>query len=122
MTTHHLTEERQGEYHYTVGPYPDPVLEIEPGDTVEVETHDAFEGAIETEDDVPSEVLGDFLDPQNGSIHVDSADRGFHRVTLIRESFDSRLRPLKTTLERNSQENSPRSVLSSCSALTRVRA
>jgi acetamidase/formamidase len=76
MTRHELTEDVQGEYHYTVGPYPDPVLEIEPGDTVEVETHDAFEGAIETEDDLPSETLGDYLNPQNGPIHVEGATPG----------------------------------------------
>ena len=35
--THHLTEELQGTYHYTMGPYSNPVLEIKPGDTVVVE-------------------------------------------------------------------------------------
>ena len=80
MMGHRLPEERQGEYQYTVDPYPNLVLEIELVDTVEAETHDAFEGAIETEDNVPSEVLGDFLGPQNGPIHVNSADQGFHRA------------------------------------------
>ena len=42
--THELTEEKQGTYLYTIGPYADPVLTIEPGDRVIVETRDAFEG------------------------------------------------------------------------------
>ena len=32
--THHLTEEVQGRYLYTIGPYSEPVLHIEPGDRV----------------------------------------------------------------------------------------
>ena len=32
--THELTEEKQGTYLYTIGPYADPVLSIEPGDRV----------------------------------------------------------------------------------------
>ena len=39
--THELTEERQGAFHYTIGPYSDPVLHIRPGDRVIVETSDA---------------------------------------------------------------------------------
>jgi amidase len=89
MTTHELTEEKQETYHYTVGPYPDPVLEIDPGDTVEVETHDAFEGVIETEDDLPSEVLGDYLNPQNGPIYVDGATPG-DALAITIESIEPR--------------------------------
>jgi len=48
-TTHQLTEAKQGRYHYTMGPYSEPVLQIKPGDRVVVETRDAFEGAIKTE-------------------------------------------------------------------------
>ena len=48
-TTHELTEAKQGRYHYTMGPYSEPVLQIKPGDRVVVETRDAFEGAIKTE-------------------------------------------------------------------------
>ena len=41
---HKLTEKVQGNYHYTIGPYSEPVLKINPGDQVIVETADAFEG------------------------------------------------------------------------------
>ena len=52
--THELSEERQGTFHFTMGPYSTPVLEIEPGDRVTVETRDAFGGVIHTESDLPS--------------------------------------------------------------------
>ena len=75
-TRHALTEADQGRYHYVYGPYADPVLRIEPGDTVEIETLDAFGGAVKTEDDLPSRVLNmPFVNPQNGPIAVDRAPR-----------------------------------------------
>ena len=43
---HELTIEKQGEFHYVYGPYAKPVLTIEPGDIVVVETEDAFGGVI----------------------------------------------------------------------------
>ena len=76
-TTHELTEEKQGAYHYTMGPYSESVLEIEPGDRVIVETQDAFGGKITSEDDIPSEVLEmPFVNPQNGPILVRGAEKG----------------------------------------------
>lgn len=75
--THHLTEEMQKEFHYTIGPYSTPVLTIEPGDRVIVDTRDAFEGAINSEQDSPSERLKmPFLNPQNGPIMVNGAEKG----------------------------------------------
>ncbi len=75
--THSLTEAKQGTYHYTIGPYSDPVLHVKPGDRVVVETRDAFEGAVKTEQDLPSKVLRmPFVNPQNGPIVVEGAERG----------------------------------------------
>jgi acetamidase/formamidase len=75
--THHLTEEKQGTYHYTMGPYSEPVLKIGPGDRIVVETRDAFEGAIREETDKPSKLLRmPFLNPQNGPIMVEGAEKG----------------------------------------------
>ena len=75
--THELTEAVQGKYHYTIGPYSTPVLSIAPGDRVVVETRDAFEGAVKTEQDLPSRVLRmPFVNPQNGPIHVEGAQKG----------------------------------------------
>ncbi len=74
---HHLSAKLQGTYVYTIGPYSDPVIEVDPGDTVVVETQDAFEGAIKSESDKPSELLRmPFLNPQAGPIMVRGAQPG----------------------------------------------
>lgn len=74
---HELTEARQGTYHYVYGPYAEPVLHVRPGDVIVAETKDAFEGAIRTAADRPSEVLHmPFLNPQCGPIAVAGAEKG----------------------------------------------
>ncbi|OIQ91732.1 formamidase [mine drainage metagenome] len=75
--TYELTEDRQGKFHYTIGPYSEPVMEIKPGDRVIIETRDAFEGKIKTEQDLPSQKLQvPFLNPQNGPIMISGAEKG----------------------------------------------
>ena len=75
--SHELTVERQGKYHYVYGPYAAPVLTIDPGDVVVAETQDAFEGAIKSERDKPSELLHmPFLNPQCGPVAVRGAEKG----------------------------------------------
>src|SRR6266404_8426235 len=75
--THELTEKLQGKFQYTMGPYSDPVLHIHPGDRVVVETVDAFEGVIKTEEDLPSQKLVmPFVNPQCGPILVEGAEKG----------------------------------------------
>jgi acetamidase/formamidase len=75
--THELGEERQGIFHYTIGPYSEPVMVIKPGDRVVVDTRDAFEGKIMTEQDLPSAKLRvPFLNPQNGPIMIEGAEKG----------------------------------------------
>ena len=75
--THELGEARQGIFHYTIGPYSDPVMTIAPGDRVIVDTRDAFEGKIKTEQDLPSATLRvPFLNPQNGPIMIEGAEKG----------------------------------------------
>ncbi len=75
--THSLTKAEQGSYHYTIGPYSEPVLHVKPGDNVVVETQDAFEGAIRSEEDKPSERLTmPFVNPQCGPIMVEGAEPG----------------------------------------------
>jgi acetamidase/formamidase len=75
--THELGEERQGIFHYTIGPYSEPVMVIKPGDRVIVDTRDAFEGKIVTEQDLPSAKLRvPFLNPQNGPIMIEGAEKG----------------------------------------------
>ncbi len=75
--THDLNETRQGKYHFTMGPYSDPVLEVKPGDRIIVETRDAFGGAVKTEQDLPSKVLRmPLVNPQNGPIMIEGAEPG----------------------------------------------
>ena len=74
---HELSEGRQGQYHYVYGPYVQPVMRVSPGDTITVETIDAFGGAVKTEADLPSKVLNmPFVNPQNGPIAVEGAVKG----------------------------------------------
>ena len=76
-TTHELSEAKQGVFHYTIGPYSQPVLHIAPGDRVVVDTRDAFDGKIVTEQDLPSAKLRvPFLNPQSGPIMVEGAEKG----------------------------------------------
>jgi acetamidase/formamidase len=52
-------------------------MEINPGDRVVVETRDAFDGLISSESDSPSKLLNmPFLNPQNGPIIVNGAEKG----------------------------------------------
>ena len=72
-----MREIRQsGSYQYVFSPYPEPIASVDPGETVAVYTEDAFEGRITGEDDLPSKVLGSYLNPQTGPIYVNGAEPG----------------------------------------------
>lgn len=86
-TTHELTEQRQSQFQFTMGPYSQPALSIKPGDRVITETLDAFGGQIQTEQDSPSKKLVlPFLNPQNGPILVEGAEKG-DTVAIYLESI-----------------------------------
>ena len=89
---HTITEKEQGKYHYVYGPYAKPVLTVDPGAVVSAETHDAFEGAIKNVTDSPSKILNfPFLNPQNGPIFVNGAEKGeVLRVDARRDVVDAR--------------------------------
>ncbi|BDG02490.1 acetamidase/formamidase family protein [Anaeromyxobacter oryzae] len=98
MATHHLTEKAQGKFHYTIGPYAEPVLRVRPGDTVVVETADAFEGRITDERVKPSSVLEvPFLNPQSGPIYVEGAEKGDALAVHIDSILPRKDRPGGTT-------------------------
>jgi acetamidase/formamidase len=85
MTKHYLSEDHQPKHHYVIGPYAEPVLRVRPGDTVVVETQDAFGGRIESEDTVSTEVLEmPFVNPQSGPIWVEGAQKGDALAVKIR--------------------------------------
>ncbi|AET93022.1 amidase [Burkholderia sp. SFA1] len=74
---HHLTEDVQKTFHYTIGPYSEPVLHVKPGDRIVVDTRDAFGGKLTDENDKPSEKLEvPFLNPQNGPVMIEGAEKG----------------------------------------------
>src|SRR5438105_7114474 len=74
---HELSIAAQGDYHYVYGPYAKPVLTINPGDIVAVETEDAFGGVITSEQDSPTAKLKfPFLNPQCGPIAVSGVEKG----------------------------------------------
>ena len=74
---HELSIAAQGAFHYVYGPYAKPVLTVDPGDVVVVETEDAFGGAITSEQDRPTAKLNfPYLNPQCGPIAVRGIGKG----------------------------------------------
>jgi acetamidase/formamidase len=96
--TYSMTEADQGKYHYVYGPYASPVLSVDPGAQISVETHDAFEGKIRHESDLPSQVLNvPYLNPQNGPIFVNGAEKGDCLAVYIKEIRPRGPQPVGTT-------------------------
>lgn len=99
LSEHSITEESQGTYHYVYGPYVDPVLTVDPGAVVTVETHDAFEGKIKHETDSPSEILNfPYLNPQNGPIYINGAEKGDCIAVYIKSMKPRGPQPVGTTV------------------------
>ena len=97
--THSITEASQGKYHYVYGAFVDPVLTVDPGAVVSAETHDAFEGAIKSETDKPSEILNfPYLNPQNGPIYVNGAEKGDCLAVYIESVVPRGPQPRGTTV------------------------
>ncbi|MHB0952119.1 MAG: acetamidase/formamidase family protein [Allorhizobium sp.] len=94
-----ITEKTQGQYHYVYGPFPEPVLSVDPGAVVSAETHDAFEGKIKAETDMPSQILNfPFLNPQNGPIYVNGAEKGDCLAVYIKSIVPRGPQPRGTTV------------------------
>jgi amidase len=73
-------------------------MRIRPGDVVEVETLDAFGGAVKTEADLPSKVLNmPFVNPQNGPIAVEGAEKGDTLAVYIHSILPRGPQPAGTT-------------------------
>ena len=99
VSTHSMSEADQGKYHYVYGPYVDPVLRVTPGAEVSVETHDAFEGKITSETDSPSAILNfPFLNPQNGPIFIEGAQKADTLAVLIKSIRPRGPQPVGTTV------------------------
>ena len=95
---HELSSKIQGEYYYTIGPYVEPVLSIKSGDTVIIETQDAFEGKITDENIKPSDVLErPFVNPVNGPIFIEDAEKGDTLKIEIKSILSRGKQPRGTT-------------------------
>src|SRR5690606_27960355 len=77
MAVHHLRESDQKSYSYVYSPYLEPVLRVDVGDTIIVETEDAFESRLKTPDHKPSQHLHfPYLNPQSGPIYINGVEKG----------------------------------------------
>lgn len=97
--SHTITEAEQGKYHYVYGPYVEPVLRVDPGAVIAAETHDAFEGKIRHETDKPTQILNfPYLNPQNGPIYVNGAQKGDTLAVYIKSIVPRGEQPRGTTV------------------------
>src|SRR5580765_6026483 len=81
---HRLTREH---VIWSFGPELDPVLEIEPGETVTFETNDCFTGQIRSEDDLVTEIDLERINSATGPVAVRGAEPG---DSLVAEILDVR--------------------------------
>ncbi|SRR5690625_424010 len=72
-----------GKHSYVFSRYVDPIATVKPGEEVTIYTDDAFENKITKETDVPSEILGKYLNPQTGPIYIEGAEPGDTLVAHI---------------------------------------
>src|ERR671930_2678960 len=70
---------------WSFGPDLEPVLEIEPGDTVTFETNDCFTGQIRSEDDLVTEIDLERINSATGPVAVKGAEPGDSLVAEIVE-------------------------------------
>jgi amidase len=78
-----LTLSDQGTLHYTLSPFHKPTLTVSPGETVLVETEDAFSGQIRKAGDRRDAEKMPCGNPQMGPIHVEGAGKGDALVVEI---------------------------------------
>jgi acetamidase/formamidase len=71
-----LTLANQGELCYTISPLNKPRLHIDPGDSVVIETQDAYSGQIRREEDRRDLDKIPWANPQSGPIYVKGARKG----------------------------------------------
>lgn len=71
-----LTLRDQGEFCYTISPNNKPRLTVDPGETILVETEDAFSGQVRNETDRRNTETKPYVNPQSGPIFVNGAKKG----------------------------------------------
>src|SRR5436190_13894580 len=68
---------------WAFGPELDPVLEVQPGDTVVFETNDCFTGQIQSEEDLVTEIDLERINSATGPVAVRGAEPGDSLVVDI---------------------------------------
>lgn len=72
-----VREIRTDRYSYVFSPYAAPVATVSSGDVVDIYTEDAFESRVQSEADLPTQVLNfPYLNPQTGPIYIEGARKG----------------------------------------------
>ncbi|MBS4206520.1 acetamidase/formamidase family protein [Bacillus sp. FJAT-50079] len=72
-----------GAHSYVFSRYLEPIASVKPGEEVVIFTEDAFENRITKESDLPSKVLGEYLNPQTGPVYIEGAEPGDTLVVHI---------------------------------------
>lgn len=72
-------------YPYAMGKYLEPIAEVPCGESIAIYTEDAFEGRLTSPDQKPSEILGEYLNPQTGPILVAGAEPGDTLIVHIED-------------------------------------
>ncbi|MCL2060792.1 MAG: acetamidase/formamidase family protein, partial [Oscillospiraceae bacterium] len=70
------TIRQEGNYSYLFSRYAPVVATVEPGETVEIYTEDAFSGLIKEETDLASKLERTGPNPQTGPIYINGAQPG----------------------------------------------
>ncbi len=90
--------EDQENFPYVYGPFETPVISADPGSVLTIETHDAFEGKLTSETDIPSEILNfPYLNPQTGPVYINGAKKGDCLAVHIRSVKPRGPQPVGTT-------------------------
>jgi acetamidase/formamidase len=71
-----LTLVDQGKLYYAISPLNKPTLRIDPGETISIETEDAFSGQIRKESDRRDLTKIPYPNPQSGPIFINGAKKG----------------------------------------------
>ena len=81
-TTHRISRD---EIVWSFGPDLEPVLEVDPGETVTFETNDCFTGQIRSEDDLVTEIDLERINSATGPVAIRGAEPGDSLVVEILE-------------------------------------
>jgi len=70
--------EQTSDHSYAFNRYLEPIARVKPGEMIMLYTEDCFKGLVQSENDLPSEVLtgAGYLNPQTGPLYIEGAEPG----------------------------------------------